>query len=77
MTDLRLVDKDGCSYDSACFKALARRLRDYHQPITPDIRESLACIVENLETIYTCQQDINELLKDVPAAGESQANVPR
>ena len=59
---LRLVQTDDYNAHIASFQVLARRLRDCRQPITPDIREALAGIVENLQTIYENQRAIDATL---------------
>ncbi len=69
---LRLVETDDYNAHIASFQVLARRLRDCRQPITPDIREALAGIVENLQKVYEHQQIINAQLSDLACPKERQ-----
>lgn len=70
---LRLVSHiNDHSAHLASFQALARRLRDCQQPITPEIREALAGIVENLQKVYEHQQIINAQLSDLACPKERQ-----
>lgn len=46
------------------YRILARRPRDNRRPITPEIREALACIIESLETIARHQQVLEQSLPD-------------
>jgi hypothetical protein len=51
---------------TAAFAVLARRLRDTRQPITPEIREALAQIVEAMSAIHDHQRALQRELQDGP-----------
>lgn len=63
MSDLHIVNADPRAYRRACFKELSRRLRDHSQPITPEIRESLASIIDDFQRVYESVWDISDITR--------------
>ncbi len=49
---------------TASFSILARRLRDIRQPVTPELREALAQIVEAMSAIHDHQRSLQRALQD-------------
>ncbi len=62
MSDLHVIKTDPRAYRRACFKELSRRLRDHSQPITPEIRESLASIIDDFQGVYDSVWDISDIM---------------
>jgi len=66
-SDLRLVPTTD---QAGSFAALARRLRDNRQPITPEIRETLAQIVDAFAAIHENNFAIGKYLASLKQTGE-------
>ncbi|MFZ5593241.1 MAG: hypothetical protein ACOY4D_03065 [Pseudomonadota bacterium] len=63
MSDLRVIEADHHAYRRACLKELSRRLRDHSQPITPEIRESLASIIDDFQRVYDGVWNISDIIR--------------
>jgi len=63
MSDLKVINSDPRAYRRACFKELSRRLRDHSQPITPEIRESLASVIDDFQRVYDGVWSISDITR--------------